>query len=276
MQDTGEFKYAGTVSHGTLQPVDLAKAFYPIAHEFDPEAVEAYLRDEDHKALWRWWTSLMPDVPESEKARMERWYDEGGQVDVSDFVAYLEDKLNYFAPEGYYFGAIEGDGSDFGFWLMPDEEPDEPEPVSGGFWGTVFPPEGVVLVVNVCRMLDGLIEHMEANDELSPYGPEYEAHGRLVAALSVLQDGKPAVEEVLAEWVEDLAAKLGPVVKKAAASLTYIEEQVSAARTWLIDCFPDQEDEIKDASPEVIVAQTEKHYDGGWAAFLRDGNPVPA
>lgn len=34
----------------------------------------------------------------------------------------LFNELNEFAPAGYYFGAIEGDGSDFGFWHMhPDE-----------------------------------------------------------------------------------------------------------------------------------------------------------
>ena len=28
----------------------------------------------------------------------------------------LWDVLNKYAPEGYYFGSTEGDGSDFGFW----------------------------------------------------------------------------------------------------------------------------------------------------------------
>jgi len=32
------------------------------------------------------------------------------------------DALNEYAPDGYYFGAIEGDGSDFGFWAIEDED----------------------------------------------------------------------------------------------------------------------------------------------------------
>ena len=35
---------------------------------------------------------------------------------MSEIVNDLMDALNEYAPDGYYFGAIEGDGSDFGFW----------------------------------------------------------------------------------------------------------------------------------------------------------------
>ena len=45
------------------------------------------------------------------------------QETASEIVNDLMDALNEYAPNGYYFGSIEGDGSDFGFWA--DEDPDE-------------------------------------------------------------------------------------------------------------------------------------------------------
>ena len=39
---------------------------------------------------------------------------------ASELVTELKDALNEYAPDGYYFGSIEGDGADFGFWQ--DEE----------------------------------------------------------------------------------------------------------------------------------------------------------
>lgn len=32
----------------------------------------------------------------------------------------LPDALSQLAPEGYYFGTSDGDGSDIGFWPMPE------------------------------------------------------------------------------------------------------------------------------------------------------------
>jgi len=59
----------------------------------------------------------LPDVvvnPESE--RDERWESD----EVTSLYEELTDILESYAPEGYYFGAHVGDGSDFGFW-MDDE-----------------------------------------------------------------------------------------------------------------------------------------------------------
>jgi hypothetical protein len=44
---------------------------------------------------------------------------------VDELIAYMVDKLNasHVCPEDYYFGTLEGDASDFGFWPI-DELPD--------------------------------------------------------------------------------------------------------------------------------------------------------
>ena len=42
----------------------------------------------------------------------ERW----SSYEVTCFLDELFDALNNYAPEGYYFGAHPGDGSDYGYW----------------------------------------------------------------------------------------------------------------------------------------------------------------
>jgi hypothetical protein len=102
----------GTVSHGTMRPQDLVPAFLDklndISESDHPEANTAgaeyvqltfppglpypYLTDEDDDKYW-----------ESEEC--------------SDFVESLFDLLNDYAPDYCYFGAHQGDGSDYGFWV---------------------------------------------------------------------------------------------------------------------------------------------------------------
>ena len=91
-------EWAGTVIHGTLREEDLFEAFFDVYVQLPgatPGRALLYLKDwepEDH--------AYRPDVLQE-----------------------LADELNALAPEGLYFGANEGDASDFGFW--PVEEEDE-------------------------------------------------------------------------------------------------------------------------------------------------------
>jgi hypothetical protein len=92
----------GTVICGTLRPQDLIPAFLDALRVVAPDAyaqvvcapfgvVPADVNDGDSSAWW----------------------------DGEDAAALLEslfDALNENAPDGYYFGALDGDGSDFGFW----------------------------------------------------------------------------------------------------------------------------------------------------------------
>jgi hypothetical protein len=93
----------GTVSHGTMRPQDLIPAFLDVARDIAPDAyaqmmfagfppIPAYVVDEGDASDW--------------------WRGE----DCAALLESLFELLNEHAPEGYYFGAHPGDGSDFGFW----------------------------------------------------------------------------------------------------------------------------------------------------------------
>jgi hypothetical protein len=39
-------------------------------------------------------------------------------------------------------------------------------------------------------------------------------------------------------------------------------------RDWLVDCFESQEDEIREAPPALVLANVQRHFDGGLSGFL--------
>lgn len=95
----------GTVSHGTMREEDLIPCFAELLEELAKEAN----RLEDFAALLQ-----------EAGAYAEGIKDE--TIDPLDILVDLFDALNEFAPEGCYFGAHEGDGSDYGFWPVNDGE----------------------------------------------------------------------------------------------------------------------------------------------------------
>ena len=99
----------GTVSHGTLKTDDLLEAFgwelQQISDDAEHLALAKKARARAHYFTWN-------DLPEGEEV-------EETEAD-SALVGDLIDALTELAPAYCYFGAIEGDGSDFGFW--PDME----------------------------------------------------------------------------------------------------------------------------------------------------------
>ena len=87
----------GTVSHGTMRNEDLMSAFeQEIKRLVTPESFYA-LRNERKgwKICGKFWKS--------------------------DYVNFLFEVLASIAPEDCYFGATEGDGSDYGFWKIEDD-----------------------------------------------------------------------------------------------------------------------------------------------------------
>ncbi len=87
---------------GTLVPKDLFHAFIRVCALLDIKLDEKFYGDLD---------------PFAEDYSDEEWSDLWEQMCIH---------LEYNAPEGYYFGTSEGDGSDFGFWEFPEEPPEEP------------------------------------------------------------------------------------------------------------------------------------------------------
>jgi len=99
--DDGNLVPLGTCIEGTFRPQDLLPAFVNLIDFVAPAvsaqimvnggAIPAYAgEDDDHP----WWES----------------------EDCQFCIEEMFDTLNDYAPEGYYFGAHPGNGSDFGFW----------------------------------------------------------------------------------------------------------------------------------------------------------------
>jgi len=99
-------KYAniGSISSGTLRPEDLVDAF---ASEL--------------AALYKYTNTRMPPHVKEMLATIDKLdeidFEDG---DADEFVEELAQELEHFAPPFAYFGASEGDGADFGFWISGD------------------------------------------------------------------------------------------------------------------------------------------------------------
>ena len=99
----------GTLIHGTLRDEDLLQAFSDELARIDVAKFRKVTKADAHL------------FSESANLTTAQIVAELGEY-VTDVINDLMDALNEYAPTGYYFGAIEGDGSDFGFWA--DEEED--------------------------------------------------------------------------------------------------------------------------------------------------------
>ena len=102
----------GSVSSGTMRPLDLLSTFTAELDQWDRDAAVA-------------WRELFPEVAsaladEDPEEALEEV--DGGLV--SEAVDELFDRLDYISPPGCHFGAHEGDGSDYGWWYMPADDPD--------------------------------------------------------------------------------------------------------------------------------------------------------
>lgn len=99
-----------TIIHGTHRPQDLIPTLLDAVREYNPSAyaglmvspfgaIPAYVQDEGDDSPW--------------------WDGDDASYLLNEV---LFDLLNEVSPEGCYFGAHPGDGSDFGWWET-DHEP---------------------------------------------------------------------------------------------------------------------------------------------------------
>jgi hypothetical protein len=93
----------GSISHGTLRTSDLLICF---ASELD------YLRGNDDATKL---VDSLPTIGEDDETEID-----DSREEASDLLAMLFDELDALAPPYCYFGGLEGDGSDFGFWPSMD------------------------------------------------------------------------------------------------------------------------------------------------------------
>lgn len=102
----------GTVSHGTMRSVDLVGTFMDFMKEHDND---------------KWRSMFVGLMAEIGVGRYNAWLRGECEEDAMDWFLQetLWDAMSELAPEGHYFGAHPGDGSDYGYW--PDEDADDEE-----------------------------------------------------------------------------------------------------------------------------------------------------
>ena len=106
-----QIDFTGTVSRATLRYEDLIPAFLTVLSSYWPEKaaeIEAGYAEDG----WPHGSGLILDEPFSDaQEELSPWLLED-----------LADALSEIAPEDYYFGTSEGDGSDIGFWPITEVE----------------------------------------------------------------------------------------------------------------------------------------------------------
>lgn len=105
-------KYAslGSVSSGTMRDKDLLAAFaFELAYQMKRQATRFPRRA---------YRKLINDA----KRRLRLMEKQGSPIeyDAGSLVSDMFEALNDFAPPYAYFGSVEGDGADFGYWMTSD------------------------------------------------------------------------------------------------------------------------------------------------------------
>lgn len=106
----------GTIIHGTLRPQDLIPCFLS---ELDIEGNRRFATEWNSITSFMEKTGAWTNAEEDTETIDEDWFDTEPAMQVLED---LFDALDAMAQEkGMYFGAHEGDGSDFGYWKIEEE-----------------------------------------------------------------------------------------------------------------------------------------------------------
>lgn len=106
-----DFEFAGTISHGTMRHEDLVPAFLPVVKEL------VKWRRPDGADMIQTARAVREGIRKIEALTLPLSDDDAEWV-----MEWLFDTLDYLAPEGWHFGAHEGDGADYGFWQNDIED----------------------------------------------------------------------------------------------------------------------------------------------------------
>jgi hypothetical protein len=113
----------GSISHGTLRTEDLLNTFASTLEGLIFINGDYYCRPENFSER----DKLNNLVEESQ----DQWTEAGDELQDEDTAQELINDLSYaleqFAPSYCYFGAHEGDGSDFGFWPCMEQIEELPD-----------------------------------------------------------------------------------------------------------------------------------------------------
>jgi hypothetical protein len=96
-----EVAFTGTVSSGTMREEDLLPKFAYVLEKYGMK----------RSALTARAAARLIEMSDTDKNR------ELVSIVLNEEVW---EAMNEIAPEGYYFGAHEGDGSDYGYWLAEE------------------------------------------------------------------------------------------------------------------------------------------------------------
>jgi len=111
----------GSISHGTLRTQDLLPAFLETLTALGGE-IPKDLECTSHIEYWNW-PSLDTTACDDDD---EFWVSEEASWDMEA----LTDALQTLCPPFVYFGTLEGDGADFGFWVDRDAIQEAIDPTS--------------------------------------------------------------------------------------------------------------------------------------------------
>lgn len=108
----------GTLIHGTMRNADLIPTFLKALSDTDDyidllEEVPADAWEKDENG------EVVKVNGERKPDESNEFWDSGDAIEVAND---LIDALCDNAPDGMYFGTTEGDGSDYGFWKIDDDD----------------------------------------------------------------------------------------------------------------------------------------------------------
>ena len=101
----------GSISHGTMRPADLIPIF--------ASTLSSLMQNDAPGAMATDWRTSFNQLIADADALAETGYE---FEDANEIVTELFDALDCYAPPFCYFGSLEGDGADYGFWVGDIED----------------------------------------------------------------------------------------------------------------------------------------------------------